>query len=254
MCFTVAIVRNNVLQTIKQYYDSLPDEWKKDDMDIDLDLPFLQDSYFSSGFLNPQLPVLQKNGIEQMHWGLVPSWTKGESEAKDIRLKTLNARSESVFEKSSFRKSIENRRGILPVLGFFEWQDVQKLKYPYFIYHPENKGFALATVFDKWLNPYNGQTLTSFSILTTEANPLMANIHNTKKRMPLIIPPDSIKNWLNNNNPDEIQSLMKPYDDAQMTAHTISRKANSTRENRDYPGIIEKVNYPELNQSQQLLF
>jgi putative SOS response-associated peptidase YedK len=254
MCFTVAIVRNNVLQTIKQYYDSLPDEWKKDDMDIDLDLPFLQDSYFSSGFTNPQLPVIQKEGVFPMQWGLIPSWTKGPSEAKDIGLKTLNARSESVFEKSSFRKSIESRRGILPVLGFFEWQDVQKQKYPYFIYHPENKGFAMGAIFDKWLNPQTGQIVTSFSMVTTEANALMADIHNTKKRMPLIIPPESIGSWLHDNNPATIQSLMKPFDEAQMFAHTISRKANSTRENRDYPGIIEKVSYPELNQSQQLLF
>jgi putative SOS response-associated peptidase YedK len=250
MCFTVAIIRNNTLQTVRNYYDSLPEPWRKED-----NMPEFPDMYFKNGFSHPVLPVLKKDGLEMMRWGLIPSWVKSEDDARDISVRTLNARSESVFEKASFKKSMDTQRAILPVYGFFEWKDFNKQKYPYFIYHPENKGFAIGALYDRWVNPQSGEQVNTFSIVTTEANDLMAEIHNTKKRMPLILPPDEMDSWLRSDfDTRKISALMKPFPSDQMQAHTITRKANNLREDHDYQLILEKVSYPELEGSQQSLF
>lgn len=247
MCFTVAIMKDGVLMTAEQYYNSLPiDIRKKKKNPSQTEIP---DLYMVSGFAHPQLPVITENDWVLKEWGLIPDWTPSKQKAEELRNMTLNAVSETVFEKPSFRKSILSKRCLLPVSGFFEWREFHGNKYPYYIYPKNAAGFLLASVFDSWTDPVTGETQDTFSILTTKANPLMEEIHNVKKRMPLILDPEQAASWLDSqSSPDTLRSMMQPYNEQLMEAHTISKTASNAKLNRNHPDILQKVNYPELQQ------
>ena len=204
--------------------------------------------YFVSGFSHPSLAVVKHDGIFLFDWGLIPFWIKDKAAANDIKTKTLNAVGETVFEKPSFRKSIVSQRCLLPVNAFFEWRDVNKVKYPYCIASNENELFSLGCIYDTWTDPSTGEIVNTFSILTTEANPLMEKIHNLKKRMPLILKAEDEAKWIDPNLPKgEIQKLIKPFDEALMSAYTISRNANNSRIDRNKTEILEPVTFDELD-------
>ena len=247
MCFTVAIVREGVLMTTEQYYNCLPAKIRKKKKNpIEPEIPNL---YMVSGFTHPKLPVITDNSIEYKEWGLIPSWVKSREDAIDLRDKTLNAKGETIFEKPSFAQNILSRRCLLPVSGFFEWRDFNNNKYPYFIQPSKEPGFLLGSVFDTWLDKSNGEVFNTFSIVTTPANPLMEMIHNIKKRMPLILDFEAADKWINPlSTAEEIKSIILPFDENNMKAHTISKVASNSKLDRNYPEIIQKVNYPELNQ------
>jgi putative SOS response-associated peptidase YedK len=151
-----------------------------------------------SGFSFPQLPVItadKSDSFQFFNWGLVPHW----SENKDIRKHTLNARLETIEEKPSFR-SITQNRCILPITGFYEWKWLDskgKRKEKYFIKGTENIS-ALAGLYDVWEDKQSNEIVRSFTLLTTKANELMAEIHNTKQRMPLLLSPNGESTWLKN--------------------------------------------------------
>ena len=206
--------------------------------------------YHASGFSFPEWPVItaeEPEKIKMYQWGLIPQWVKDEEQAKKIRGQTLNARSETIFEKPSFRLSIHKKRCFVLSTGFFEWQDFNKKKYPYFIHLKKSELFALAGVYSKWVNKSTGEIFNTFSIITMAANPLMAKIHNSKERMPVILPPKIERDWLNKDLTDEqIKNFFHAIDDREMKAHTISRLITSRKENSNVPVVIEKFEYPEL--------
>lgn len=247
MCFTVAIVREGVLMTAEQYYNSLPAKIRKKKKNpIEPEIPNL---YMVSGFAHPKLPVITDDEFVLKQWGLIPSWAKSKEDAFELRDKTLNAKGETIYEKPSFNQNILSRRCLLPVSGFFEWRDFNNNKYPYFIEPSNAPGFLLGSVFDTWLDKSTGEVYDTFSIVTTAANPLMEMIHNVKKRMPLILDLESADKWLNPlSTPEQIKSLILPYDEINMNAHTISKVAGNSKVNRNYSEILEPVDYPELNQ------
>lgn len=250
MCFTVAVVRHNTLMTLNQYVESLPDYLPKADK-----LPAFDDFYFVNGFTHPSLPVIRQKDVSMLQWGLVPDWVKDTETANAIRSKTLNAVGETVFEKPSFRKPILSQRGILPVTGFYEWRDFNKFKYPYFIQPQGAHAFPLGVVFDSWIHPETAELLTSFSIITTPANPMMEMIHNTKKRMPLILAEDNLGAWLDpTTGIDDIKEMIQAYPEERMKAYTISRRVNQMRQSHNDPSVFDAVSYPELNQQSLDLF
>ncbi len=156
---------------------------------------------------------------------------KDSGSAAQLRTKTLNAVGETVFEKPSFRKSIRTQRCLLPVSGFFEWRDLNNKKYPYFIRATDNDLFSLGCIYDTWVDKTTGEMKSTFSILTTPANPLMEKIHNIKKRMPLIIKPDDEAKWINPAlSVDEIKSLIQPLDEKSMSAYTIRSQYSRDRD------------------------
>ena len=112
----------------------------------------------------------------------------------------------------------------------------------------------MGAIYDTWINNQNGETINSFSIITTAANSLMETIHNTKKRMPLILNKNDVQIWLDPEmiKKEFINQFIKPYDESLMKAHTISRFAVNPNNNRNIPEITKEVYYPEL--SQQTLF
>jgi putative SOS response-associated peptidase YedK len=153
--------------------------------------------YFASGFQFPNWQVVTNDAVlQQMRWGLLPNWYKG-SNWMDFAAKTLNARQETCTEKASFRHLVQTHRCLIPSSGFFEWQSQGKLKIPYFIKYIEQPVFSIAGLYDTWFNPSTGAQEKTFTMLTTEANALMAEIHNAKQRMPLILAPDEESAWLN---------------------------------------------------------
>jgi len=242
MCFTVAIVRKGELITAQEYYSNLPVVRKKG-----LNLPELPSFYLVSGFSHPRLAVVRQDGVFLHEWGLIPSWVKDQDTANDLRTKTLNAVGETVFEKPSFRKCIVSQRCLLPVSGFYEWREVNGVKYPYYIQVTEQDYFSLGALYDIWINKDTGEIRNTFSIITTPANPLMEKIHNLKKRMPLILSPNDQMNWLEPDlNIRDIKEMIKPFPETKMKAYTISRIANSPRNNRDIPEILNRVEYEEL--------
>ena len=168
--------------------------------------------YHASGFSTPFIPVISNenvNVIECYQWGLIPFWIKDEKAASNIRFRTLNARAETIFDKPSFKHSIIKNRCLVLVDGFYEWREVKGKKFPYHIKLTDDDSFALAGIWDTWENKNTGEIRKTFSIITTNANLLMAKIHNTKKRMPVILRRENEKRWLSEGlDVDEINSFL----------------------------------------------
>lgn len=149
-----------------------------------------------NAFEHPSMPVILKESdeIQFYEWGLIPHWAKDES----IHKYTLNARIETIAEKPSFRDAIQ-QPCLVPATGFYEWQwlDVKgKEKQKYLIRNTTIKLFSFAGIYSNWLDKSTGEIRNTYSILTTQANKLMEKVHNTKKRMPIILHPKDEAIWL----------------------------------------------------------
>ncbi len=160
-----------------------------------------------NGFKYPEVPVIVGEKLKLMNWGLIPFWAKDET----IRQYTLNAKAETIFEKPSFKNRIATHRCLVPATGYFEWQHNGKIKQPWFIRLKEQDSFSFAAVWDAWKNPVTGSTSLSFTIITTEANPLLAEIHNSKRRMPVVLTVENEFDWLKNGlSKQDITDFFKP--------------------------------------------
>ncbi len=163
---------------------------------------FEKEDYFMpteevNGFTFPATPIItnaEPNKIQLFSWGLLPNWTTDMT----FRKNTLNAKIETIKEKPSFRQSVNNRC-LIPVDGFYEWQwldDKGKKKQKYLLALPNSELFCLAGIWNIWVDKSTGEIIGTYTILTTEANELMAKIHNSKKRMPVIVNRENEGNWL----------------------------------------------------------
>lgn len=207
--------------------------------------------FHASGYAFPQMPVItseQSNEMMLYHWGLIPWWTKDSAAASEIRKHTLNAKSETVFEKPSFAKAIKSQRCLVLASGFYEWQEYNGKKYPYYITLKGKDDFAFAGIYDMWADKETGEVINTYSILTTEANPLMAKIHNTKKRMPVILTPNIEMDWLGASlTKSDVAELTKPISSGALTAYTISKLITSRTQSSNVPQVQELFTYPELS-------
>lgn len=207
-------------------------------------------SYYYHAHAFPELPVVIRepstdNVIRLFKWGLIPSWTATIEDASRIRSMTLNARSESILEKPAFSESFARRRCLLPVRGFYEWKHLAGKKIPYYIFNPDQPVISIAGLFDRWMSPDGTGEVYSFSVITTSANTMMAEIHNSKKRMPVIIDPSDEETWLYaGTGIEKLRELMKSYPDGILDAHTISPLIGNSRANRNTPAIIKPYLYP----------
>jgi putative SOS response-associated peptidase YedK len=210
--------------------------------------------YHESGFQHLEAPIITVENPNQFsfyNWGIIPRWQKNVSEATKFWNNTLNAISEEVFEKPSYRACIPHQRCIIPVTGFFEHMDFKGKKYPHFIHLKSSEIFSLAGIYEHWTDKESGKTYKTYSILTCPANPLMAKVHNLKKRMPVILPMDLEKDWLKADlTSEEIKSFFLPYPDDDMVAYTISKLITSRSEPNDVPAVQQPFTYPELNTQQ----
>jgi putative SOS response-associated peptidase YedK len=171
-------------------------------------------------------------------WGFIPSWAKEIVPGKPL----INARSETILDKPSFRHAIRRRRCLIPADGFYEWEgDVPGKKRPYYIHRPDHSLMAFAGIWEHWLGP-DGSELETAAIITTSANVLVATIH---LRSPVVITPEHFSLWLDCRSEDtqHILPLMRPAPDElfEMEATTIVRNApppkqSSLKQNPPKPG------------------
>lgn len=170
--------------------------------------------------------------LRTMRWGLIPHW----AEEAAIGNSLINARSETVAEKPSFRDAFRKQRCLVPATGFFEWkkEPLSKSKQPFFI-ATRNRGiFSFAGLWSIWKDPKTAEEILTYTILTTEPNDLMRGIHN---RMPVILPVEREKEWLDlSSTPGALRELLAPYPSEFMDAFPVSKVVNSPR--NDNPSCI----------------
>tara|TARA_B100000949_G_scaffold171470_1_gene151850 strand:- start:2150 stop:2767 length:618 start_codon:yes stop_codon:yes gene_type:complete len=159
-----------------------------------------------NGFSFSKNPVIldeDRGHINMANWGLIPFWAKDDS----IKKMTLNSRIETAASKPAFRNSVKNRCLVIAD-AFYEWQWLDakgKEKQKYIIKPTDQEIFGFAGFYSEWINPANGEPLTTYTIATTEANELMAEIHNNKKRMPIILKKNDRNRWLTGESLEEFQ-------------------------------------------------
>ena len=210
--------------------------------------------YHTVGFNFPTMPVITSEHperVQRYQWGLLPHWVKSLQEADQIRTQTLNAKAETLFEKPSFRSYVNNRCIILAD-GFFEWMEYKKKKYPHYVQLKGGDLFGFAGLYAHWTDKETGELMRTFTVITTEANPFMARIHNIKKRMPVVLNKDQWQDWLQPNlSKEQIQIMLMPCGDEAMQAHTISKLITTRGADTNVPELHHQFDYPELHSGEQ---
>ena len=201
--------------------------------------------FYENGYDHKLSPVLTKDGFGYFNWGLIPWFTKPDDMDK-IRKATLNCISEEMYDKSSFRDSLKDgKRCLIPTTGFFEWKHLDskgKEKQPYCIHLKDQKIFSIAGIYSSWNDKAKNTTVYTYSLLTTKANKLLTEIHNTKKRMPVIIPKEYEKDWLNPLlTKEDVLALCQPFDTSKMDGYTISKRITSKKDPTNVPEVLQKV-------------
>lgn len=170
--------------------------------------------------------------LARHRWGLVPGW------AKDVKIgyKLINARSETASVKPAFRDAWRRRRCLIPASGFFEWKSDGRRKRPFYIRLQRREPFAFAGLWEVWRSR-DGVELFTCTVLTTEPNALVAEIHD---RMPVILPPEAYADWLDPGaDAVRLKALMRPFPADAMEAYEVSTLVNSPA--NDSPACIEPV-------------
>ena len=207
-------------------------------------------TYHVSGFTQPKLPVITNESPPQIrlfHWGLIPFWVKDHKTADQIRRRTINARAETIHQKPSFRHLINRKRCLVLANGFFEWRHFHGQKYPYYIQLKSHRPFAFAGLWDQWTDSVIARPTDTFTIITIHANSLLAEIHNQRKRMPVILHQKDEKHWINPTLPTpKIDALLTPFESTLMEAHPVSKLITTRSSNTNSPQVIAPVEYENL--------
>ena len=174
-----------------------------------------------------EMPIIRRttahgrNELVIARWGLIPHW------ARDMKIaySTINARSETAASKPAFRDAFNRRRCLVVADGYYEWKRAGKEKQPYLIRVKEGRPFAFAGLWSSW-RPPEGEDIISYTIMTTEPNDLMADIHN---RMPVILGSDDHDRWLDldANAPD----VLKPCPSDWLEAYPVDKRVGNVRSN-----------------------
>jgi putative SOS response-associated peptidase YedK len=167
--------------------------------------------------------------LRALRWGLVPRWAKDPSGANRM----INLRAETVREKKGWKSTLARKRCIIPIDGFYEWQDQGKgqRKQPFYITSRDLTPLALAGLWATWRDPESGEELFTCTILTTSANDLMEPVHH---RMPVILPPGTWDSWLDPENTDteELAKLLVPAPEELLTLWPVDPAVGNVRNNR----------------------
>lgn len=238
MCFTVNV--NLVKEELENRFGATlidPDKYRP--------------SYYYHAFGLPEIPAICSNDpgkIKLLRWGLIPSWTRSLADANEIRYKTFNARAESIEKKPSYSLAVKSKRCIIPVRGFYEWQHSGKEKIPWYIYLPDSDIMSLAGLFDEWTDSSTGEKYTTFTIVTTDANELMAEIHNSARRMPVILERNAESGWIDESlQASEAVKLLTAIPSEKLKAHTISPLITSKTAEKNTPELIKPYSYFQDN-------
>ena len=184
----------------------------------------------------PVATVLQTSARERqfqlLRWGLIPAWAKDATMGSRL----INARAETVAEKPSFRSAFRHRRCLVIADGFYEWRRQDGKKQPFYFRMKNQQPFAFAGLWEHWQDP-KGEAINSCTILTTEANELLQQIH---QRMPVILNPKDYDMWLDPTMQiEQLQQLLQPYSSTAMTSYPVSTKVN--KPTNDTPELINSL-------------
>jgi putative SOS response-associated peptidase YedK len=167
-----------------------------------------------------------------MRWGLIPFW------AKDSKMvfNTINAKAETIATSPAYREAAKHRRCLVPADWFYEWKKLDaKTKQPYAIAMKDAELFAFAGLWDRWTDKATGQTLETYTVITTDPNELMEPIHN---RMPVILHRKDYERWLAVADAAHLPvDLLRPYPAEEMKAWRVGKDVGNVRNNR--PELIE---------------
>lgn len=162
-----------------------------------------------------------------MHWELIPQWARNEKELIESRKKytTLNIKGETLLTNKVAAETIHTNRCLVLASHFFEWQEMNKEKFPHCISVTNQTIFYIAGVWNTWTNQKNGDAKNSFAIITTQANALMQKIHNVKNRMPTILDAELANSWVNEDLDEKqiIEIASTQLDTGKMQAHTVAK-------------------------------
>lgn len=228
----------------------LEKHFKVEIVDPSMESYFDKPTYHHNGFSHPNMLVIPQERSDVLApgiWGIVPNY-KTKEDIKDYQKESvrygggLNARSEKAFDHFVYKEAIMDNRCIIPVSGFFEPHDHKGKKYPFYFKDKAGKPLALAglyTVIDTYI---------TFTILTKEASPLFAKIHNKKNRQPLILDEELTHNWLSVDlKKSDIEEIIKyNFAEGELETYPVSKDLFSPKVNSDTETILEKVVYPEI--------
>lgn len=168
-----------------------------------------------------------------LSWGLIPHWVK----ENNYKHRAVNARTETLLEKPSFRELVNRKHCLIPADGFYEWRKTAGGKVPYRFLLKSEELFSFAGLWDEWTDTQTGEIQQTFTILTTEANELVKPTHD---RMPVILSPEKEDAWLDVTKCNNLlQELLQPFPAIEMKAYTVSPLVNSVANNT--PSVLAKV-------------
>lgn len=240
MCFYYAITKKNAKSLVAKGIIK------------EKQLELFTDHFLVNGFEHPAMPVItgeMPTEISFFRWGFVPKTVKTEASAAEIlkRYNTLNAHCDRIFDSKLYGEAVRNNRCLVLCSGFFEWRKVKGKKVPYYISLNDDSLFAFAGIWSSWVDEL-GEVHGTYAILTVEANELLAQVHNVKKRMPLILTPNQAKQWLKMDlSAEEIKEILKPIASESLKAHTVKQFLSTPQNERSNPEIIAYYNYPGID-------
>jgi putative SOS response-associated peptidase YedK len=185
--------------------------------------------------------VVKNDTVEIASWGLIAPWSKSSIEAQKSQSSAINARSESVHEKPTFKKAFRSSRCLVPATGYYEWASelgAYKPRQPIYISRNDKKLLAFAAIRDHWISP-EGETRDSVAILTREAVGGLATFHS---RMPIFLPEDRFEAWMDPSLQDveKIRALFEEFEpDSALTYWPVSDLVNSIR--NDGPELTSPI-------------
>ena len=189
-------------------------------------------------------PIIRNNRddnereLVSLRWGLIPFFTKNIKEVKG--LSTINARAETIGTSRSFREPFKKRRCLVPASGFYEWKRLdEKNKQPFAFDLANGTMMAFAGLWDAWRDPTNDKWLQSYTIITTDANELMAKVHD---RMPVILHPGDFDRWLNRDSDPARPpiDLLRPFPADEMEGFEVSKDVGNVKNNS--PELLSDAN------------
>src|ERR1700689_5066275 len=175
-----------------------------------------------------------KRDLVPMRWCLVPGWWN--KPLKELKLATFNARAETAAEKPFFRGAFKRKRCLIPLSGYYEWQDTPGGKQPwYFTPRDGSPAITVAGLWDKWTDKETGKPLKSCTMIITEPNEFVAEVHD---RMPVLLTEDQFDPWLRAEAGIE---MLKPAPNDFLQKWPVSKRVNSSRADDDDPTLIDKI-------------
>ncbi len=177
------------------------------------------------------IPTLLNDGTYlYTHFGFLSPWAKKKSSIN------INARSESIFEKITFREAFKFRRCIIPINGFYEWKKEEKI--PYFVSSLKSDYWALAGIWSEWVDTKLNQKIVTVALITCDANEKLASIH---PRMPVVLEKEEFSIWLNSLNLQEVIKLFKIYKSENTNIYEVTTNVNKVLYNqKDCITMIKK--------------